>query len=311
VTTSPDDIEVIHMTAVEWDQALTNSLNALGLTWEQLTEQAKTGDFSSLKARQLWLMAGGQGPNQAGEGLRDRLRKALEPCEPFDHALTEKVLAVLAERSGDLYEQVLREIRVSLRQWDAMGIGGRPGVTLADFLAASVLALPAVAAAEARAVFAEGELSALRDHCARWETEKARADKAEAERDALKRVTDPPADDEGMPTDPAELREMWDFINRQARWQWHMATKFNSKLERLRAEAIKTAAERQAHIVDLRKRLEWNIDQADKQFRARREAEAKLHEVAMVKVWTNEDGKRFVFVDDLTPILLPDTAPVL
>jgi chromosome segregation ATPase len=105
-----DDIEVIHMTAVEWDQALTNSLNALGLTWEQLTEQAKTGDFSSLKARQLWLMAAGQGPNQAGEDLAARLAEA-----------------------------------------------------------------------EARAEFAEGELSALRDHCARWETEKARADKAEAE----------------------------------------------------------------------------------------------------------------------------------
>jgi hypothetical protein len=65
VTTPPDDIEVIHMTAVEWDQALTNSLNDLDLTWEQLTEQAKTGDFPSLKARQLWLMAAGQGPNQA------------------------------------------------------------------------------------------------------------------------------------------------------------------------------------------------------------------------------------------------------
>lgn len=73
---SADDIEVIHMTAVEWDQALTNSLNDLSLTWEQLTEQAKTGVFSSLKARQLWLMAGGQGPNQADVELAGWKSKA-------------------------------------------------------------------------------------------------------------------------------------------------------------------------------------------------------------------------------------------
>jgi hypothetical protein len=45
-----DDIEVIRLSPTEWDQALQNALNAL--------DQAKTGDFSSLRARKLWLMAG-------------------------------------------------------------------------------------------------------------------------------------------------------------------------------------------------------------------------------------------------------------
>lgn len=37
-------------------------------------------------------------------------------------------------------------------------------------------------------------------------------------------------------------------------------------------------------------------------------ANAKLHAAAMVKVWTNEYGKRFVFADDLTDALLPEYA---
>jgi hypothetical protein len=53
-----DDIEVIRLSPTEWDQALQNALNALDLTWNELVNQAKTGDFSSLRARKLWLMAG-------------------------------------------------------------------------------------------------------------------------------------------------------------------------------------------------------------------------------------------------------------
>lgn len=56
-----DDIEVIHLTPAEWDQALQNSLDDLDMTWEDLVEQAETGDFSSLRARKLWLMAGHRG----------------------------------------------------------------------------------------------------------------------------------------------------------------------------------------------------------------------------------------------------------
>ena len=46
---------------------------------------------------------------------------------------------------------------------------------------AAVAITARLAEAERRAEHAEGELSALRDHSTRWETEKARADKAEAE----------------------------------------------------------------------------------------------------------------------------------
>ncbi len=53
-----DDIEVIVLSPEEWDKALQKSLSKLGLTWEQLVDQAKTDDFSSLDARKLWLMAG-------------------------------------------------------------------------------------------------------------------------------------------------------------------------------------------------------------------------------------------------------------
>jgi hypothetical protein len=58
----PDDgIEVIRLSPDEWDEALHNSLDALHMTWEELVEQAKIGDFSSLRARKLWLMAGHRG----------------------------------------------------------------------------------------------------------------------------------------------------------------------------------------------------------------------------------------------------------
>ncbi|WP_228994355.1 hypothetical protein [Streptomyces sp. DH8] len=36
----------------------------------------------------------------------------------------------------------------------------------------------------------------------------------------------------------------------------------------------------------------------------------RLHEAAMARVWTNEDGKKFVFADDLKKPLLGKTAPV-
>jgi uncharacterized coiled-coil DUF342 family protein len=78
----------------------------------------------------------------------------------------------------------------------------------------------------------EAEVSGLNRDREGWRT---RADKAEAELAVIKRVTDPPTDEE-MPADPAELREMWEFVNRQARWQWHMAHKFGDQVERLRAE---------------------------------------------------------------------------
>jgi hypothetical protein len=63
-----------------------------------------------------------------------------------------------------------------------------------------------------------------------WRTEVAARDadleRLRAELAEIKRVTDPPEADEEMPTDPAELREMWEFINRQFRWWHHMAQTF-------------------------------------------------------------------------------------
>jgi hypothetical protein len=56
-----DDIEVIVWSPEEWDQALQRSLDKLGLTWQELVEQAENNDFSSLDARKLWLMAGHRG----------------------------------------------------------------------------------------------------------------------------------------------------------------------------------------------------------------------------------------------------------
>jgi hypothetical protein len=157
-------------------------------------------------------------------------------CQGDVPRIAEVALAALAERSGDLHGQVTEEIRASLRQWDAMGIDDRPGVTLVDFLAASVLALPALVAAEARVGHAEAGAQLSSERLA-----KAREE--------------------------------------------HQA-----KVASLQALADRCREKDWAHSAEQAKRRE--------------EAERKLHEIAMVKVWTNEDGKRFVFADDLAGILL-------
>ena len=51
----PDEVEVIVLTQQEWDDAVTNSLAELGLTYEELEAQAAAGDFVSWRARKLWL----------------------------------------------------------------------------------------------------------------------------------------------------------------------------------------------------------------------------------------------------------------
>jgi hypothetical protein len=56
-----DEIEVINMTDAEWNQALARSLARVGLTWDQLAAQARYGEFESLEAKQLWLIAGPRG----------------------------------------------------------------------------------------------------------------------------------------------------------------------------------------------------------------------------------------------------------
>jgi hypothetical protein len=54
----PDDVQVIELSESEWDSAVRRSLKDLRLTMEELAEQARTGNFSSLRARKLWLTIG-------------------------------------------------------------------------------------------------------------------------------------------------------------------------------------------------------------------------------------------------------------
>jgi ribosome-binding protein aMBF1 (putative translation factor) len=52
------DVEVIEITDQEYDQAVRSALRELGLTYAQLREQARRGDFKSGRARRLWLTIG-------------------------------------------------------------------------------------------------------------------------------------------------------------------------------------------------------------------------------------------------------------
>lgn len=46
---------VTEMSQAEWDAAVQRELDRQGLTYEQLREMARRGDFASLAARKLWL----------------------------------------------------------------------------------------------------------------------------------------------------------------------------------------------------------------------------------------------------------------
>lgn len=56
---SDDDIEVVILTPAEQRRAVQRVLNELGLTREDLREQARQGRFVSVRAQQLWMAAGG------------------------------------------------------------------------------------------------------------------------------------------------------------------------------------------------------------------------------------------------------------
>lgn len=46
------------------------------------------------------------------------------------------------------------------------------------------------------------------------------------------------------------------------------------------------------------------LQERNKELQARvAELEEKLHQVAMIRCWTNEDGKRFLFAEDLAKVL--------
>jgi hypothetical protein len=62
-----------------------------------------------------------------------------------------------------------------------------------------------------------------------------------------------------------------------------------------------------ATLPELRREIQHHQD-GKKRWRDRAEkAEARLNAAALVKTWTNEDGKKFVFVEDIAPALLGTT----
>jgi hypothetical protein len=62
-----------------------------------------------------------------------------------------------------------------------------------------------------------------------------------------------------------------------------------------------------ATLPELRREIQHHQD-GKKRWRDRAEkAEARLNAAALVKTWTNEDGKKFVFVEDIAPVLLGTT----
>ncbi len=54
------EIEVDELTREEWDALSAVELARLGLTYEELAEQARTGDFGCEDARWVWLAIGGR-----------------------------------------------------------------------------------------------------------------------------------------------------------------------------------------------------------------------------------------------------------
>jgi hypothetical protein len=53
-----DNVEVIEVSPAEYRRAREAALKELGLTYRDLQKQARTGRFSSLRARKLWLAIG-------------------------------------------------------------------------------------------------------------------------------------------------------------------------------------------------------------------------------------------------------------
>ncbi|MFI7691813.1 hypothetical protein ACIBQ6_22280 [Nonomuraea sp. NPDC049655] len=52
----PEDVEVVELSANEYEEAKQTALNALGVTYDELARQAKERRFASLRHRKLWLL---------------------------------------------------------------------------------------------------------------------------------------------------------------------------------------------------------------------------------------------------------------
>lgn len=53
------DVEVIRLSRAEYNRTVKAELRRLGITYDQLAEQARTRQFASEDARRLWLAIGG------------------------------------------------------------------------------------------------------------------------------------------------------------------------------------------------------------------------------------------------------------
>ena len=57
----PEGIEVIELDRAEYDAVVAAALKDVGMTYKQLARQARSGRFSSMRARKLWLAIGEPG----------------------------------------------------------------------------------------------------------------------------------------------------------------------------------------------------------------------------------------------------------
>lgn len=67
--------EVIEVTTEEFEAAEQRALDALGLTYEELAEQAERQEFDSIRARKLWLIIGHTGKRREDPKVRPRIRR--------------------------------------------------------------------------------------------------------------------------------------------------------------------------------------------------------------------------------------------
>lgn len=53
-------VEWVEMTPEQWVVAKREALDELGMTWDELREEARTHRFRSYEAQQVWMVLGGQ-----------------------------------------------------------------------------------------------------------------------------------------------------------------------------------------------------------------------------------------------------------
>lgn len=56
ISEEPENVDVIEMSAEEYAQARQRALDSLGVTYDELAQQAKARRFDSVRHRKLWLL---------------------------------------------------------------------------------------------------------------------------------------------------------------------------------------------------------------------------------------------------------------